>query len=232
MATVEFAGKEYQGTELTEKERDILFKHVMDYLAAEDAFLQSLFTLNKESIEAAAMVAKNKFDAPFNGILAADPQIGVSLIRPGHILRDTSGTETPINTWDSEGIQTGAFVSGSDNWIGYSTNNGTAVNIDKEALVVPMGLAFRQGQKPAVQEVRFQIGEVTYPVVVVDQAAFADNPNRVRAVRFHPLLMEPKQTVAATVWSETGGRQEMKLLGLTFGLGRFLRNTSYSSVST
>jgi len=233
MAKVTFAGKEYTGTELTDAERDLLFKHVFNYLAAGNDFLRGTFDLNKESIESAVMVAKSKLEAPFNGILAGDSQIGVQLIRPGHIMRGTGATETPLNTWDSFGITSGggAFVSGSDNWIGYGADNATAVNIDKEALLTPMGIMFSQGQAPVVSEVRFQIGETTYPVTGLRNAFVADTPNRIRAVRFHPLLMEPKQTVLGVAWSESGGRQEMQLLGLTFGLGRFLRQQSYSSVS-
>ncbi|MDP2952397.1 MAG: hypothetical protein Q8O76_03675, partial [Chloroflexota bacterium] len=117
-ARVEFAGKQIDGEELSADERSLLFSTIYDYLAPPASFLHDLFKLNEKSIIGAAMVAKDKFDAPIKGMLGGDNEVGVQLLRPGHILRDTTTAETPINSWDSDSIASGAFTSGNDYFIG------------------------------------------------------------------------------------------------------------------
>lgn len=224
--TVYFAGKGYTGLELTDNEQALLQHHLFDFMSYGNSFLQDLFRTNLGSILAAAAVAKEKFQAEFAGLLASDNQIGVQLIRPGHIKRTADTTETCTNTWVT------TFTAGDDYWIGYSTLNTTAINLDKEALVLPMGVMFTGGASPLVEEILVAVGETTYPSIVIRTAWAADNINRIQAARFHPILVEPKQTVLARVYTIGAGVNELVLLGLTFGYGRYLRKQTYSSVST
>lgn len=222
---VEFAGKQFTGDSLSPKELAILHHHLDDYLAAGSSFLYDLFRLNLPSIEAAAAVAKDKFSSEFNGILAADNQIGFQHIRPGQILRTTGTTETPVNSWSF------SFAVTTDYWVGFSTNNTTAAHVDKECLLLPLGIAFTQGADPVVEELIIQVGETVYPVQVIRNAWLADNVYRVRATRIHPILIEPRQTVLIQTTELAAGTNEMVLLGLAFGFGRFLRSASYTAVA-
>ena len=80
-----------------------------------------------------------------------------------------------------------------------------------------------------MHEVLIQVGNTTYPVIVQRNAWVADNVNRIRATRFHPILAEPRQTVLGQVDSQVAGRQELVLLGLALGPGRYLRKRSYAA---
>lgn len=220
-----FAGKEYAGDSLTPDEESILRKHLYNYLAYGNSFLYDLLRLNDESIIAAAAVAKEKFGVPFNGMLATDAQFGFQLLRPGHILRTTAATETPQNDW------TVTLTADGDYWIGFDTNNTTAINIDKELLVLWLGIAFSGGSQPSLEELYIQVGEVTYAPWVVRNSWFADNTNKIRAARIHPILLAPKDTMLVQSYSIAQTTMEIVCLGLTFGFGRILRKTSYTSVA-
>lgn len=218
---VRVAGKEYVGEALTGEEKKLLLHHVYDYLARGNPFLLETFKLNEEAIIGAAQVAKEKFDAAFNGTLAEDSQVGVQLIRPGHILRTTATMETASNTWSF------SFAAGPDYWIGYGADNRLPVNIDRELLILMMGIDFGQNSTPVAEELLIHVGETTYPIIVIRQAWAADN----RTARFHPILAEPRQRVLGQTYSIAAGVNDLVLLGLTFGLGSKLRLQSYSSIS-
>ena len=225
MSKVVFSTKEYVGKDLTGEEEALLERHVKGFIGGESNYLRSLLNFNWQSIIGALQVAKEQFKQPFRGILATDSEIGVQLIRPGHVMRTTDTTETPANDW------TFTFTADGDYWVGFGTNNTTAANIDKELLLLLLGVQFTQGNQPTVEELYIQIGETVYAPYVIRQAWQADNPNRVRAQRIHPLLIEPKQTLLVQTYSILAGTNELVLLGLAFGPGRFLRKTSYTAVA-
>ena len=80
-----------------------------------------------------------------------------------------------------------------------------------------------------MEELYLQVGNITYPVIVVRHAWLADNPNRIRAARFHPILIEPRQAVLGQTRQTVAGTNELVLVGLAFGIGRYLRLQSYAS---
>lgn len=220
---VAFENESWYGEELDANELQILKSQLYNVIGADNAVLTSLFRDNEAKIIAAAAVAKLQNQANFTGMSASDRELGFQLIRPFHVLRSTSGTETPINTWRSDGIATGAFTASGDYWIGQGTNNQTAINIDKRLVILPLGVVFTGGLQPTVEELLFQLNATTYPVNVIRWAMNADNPNRVRYARIRPMIWPGKATVLAQVWSIAAQLLEMQLVGLTFGTGDILR---------
>ena len=231
--TIAWGTQTFQGAELEPQEEALLFRELGAFLAEGDSFLQELYDVNRENIKSALMVAKAKLDAKFGGLLCGDSQIGIQRIRAGHILRDTTAAETCINTWVSGSIATGAFTSATDYFLGYGTNNTSALNIDKEACVLILGAEFTAGVSPTVEELYLQVDATIFPVVVLRDAWAADNKHRRKATKFPPILCEPKSTVLGQVRSIAASSvQELRLLGVTFGKGRYLRTQTYSSVAT
>ena len=216
---VRFVGEECVGAALTGDEKRLLLHRVYD-LASGTLFIRETFKLNEEAIIGAAEVAKDKLNAAFNGT-SADSQVGVQLIRPGHVLRTTAATETASNTWNFP------FTAGADYWIGYGADNRAPVNVDKELLLLIMGVHFGQDSTPVVEELLIHVGETTYPLIVIRPAWAADD----RVTRFRPILAEPRQKVLGQTYSIAAGTNELALLGLTFGLERKLKLQSYSGIS-
>jgi len=226
MTKIIFGDQEYTGKDLTDFEKNLIRQQVLGFLPAGNGFMSNLFNDNIDRILGAAEVAKFKFDAPITGMYAGDGEVGLQLIRPSHVLRTTDTTETTQNDWNF------TFTTDTDYWIGFGTNNTTAINIDREALVVPLGVMFTQGSAPIVEELYIQHGGVTYPIQVIRHAWLADNPRQIRAARIRPALWAPKDTVLVQVQSVVAGDQELVLAGITFGLGRFLRVQTPTTVTT
>lgn len=225
MPKVAFENEEYAARDLSADEENKLQNALGNWIASPGSFLEFLIKRNYDSIRGALGVAKDRWDAPFKGISAGDSEIGIQKTRPGHILRTTATTEAAANTWSF------TFTSAGDYYVGRDTNNTTAVNIDKEACLLILGVMFTQGAAPVVEELRIGVGGTTYPVVVIRDAWTADNDFGVRGIPIRPILLVPKATSLWETYSIAGGVNELVLVGLTYGYGRYLRNASYGSIS-
>ena len=227
---VSIEGNSWPTTELTAFEMDVLQRQVLDRkgeIAFGNGFLQDLYQDNAALIIEACKAAKHAFgDVAFKGLFAGDSQFGVTPIQPAHVLRTTDATETAVNDW------TRTFTADGDYWIGYSTNNTTAINIDKRLLVLILGVAWSQGWAPIVEKIQFQIGNNIYPYQSVRHGWYSDNQHRIRAARLRPMILGPKDTVLAQIYSLVANDQEMELIGLSFAKGDLLRAQAPTTIQT
>lgn len=224
--TSSFQGEVYQREQLTEAEKAALLHGVYDLIAPHNATLIELYKQNQVNIIAAAEIAKAALGAQFGGMLPADSEFGVQPIRPAYIMRTTGTTETAETTWAF------TFTSGNDNWIGFGTNNATAVNIDKRVCLLILGFAFTQGGSPIVEELFPTINGTQYPSIVIRHAWQADNYNQVRVCRSTPCVLAPKATTIWTANSIIAGVNELVPLGLAFVKGDIARTTGAPTVQT
>lgn len=223
---VVFENEQYVGEALSPEERALLEMQIRNDFAAPGSFYEMLLMRNLGKVIGAGEVAKDKFKAPFTGMSAGDSEFGMQKIRAGHIMRTAATTETCANTWSF------TLTTSTDYLVGYSTNNTTAINIDKEALVLLLGVVFTQGAGGQVEELYVQVGSTTYPVISIRDAWMADNDFGVRGVPIRPILLIPKATVLIQTLSIAANVAELVFLGVTFGMGRYLRQQTYSTVST
>lgn len=227
---VAIEGNPYATQELTNTEMQLLERQVLSRqgeIAFGNGFLQDLYSDNRELIIDACKAAKHAFSgAAFKGLFAGDSQFGVSPILPAHVLRSAATTETVVNDW------TRTFTADGDYWIGFSTDNTTAINIDKRLLVLVLAVAWSQSWAPVVEKIQFQIGNNIYPYQSVRHGWYADNVHRLRGARLRPMIFAPKDTVLAQIYSLVGADQEMELLGLSFAKGDLLRAQAPTTVQT
>lgn len=219
---VRFEGEVYTGLPASSKEIGALDK-ALGYIAYGNDFLANLFRDERHLLIAALQVAKAELGGQeFTGLFASDAEIGIQLIRPGHVLRTTGTTETVTNSWSF------SFTVAGDYWIGFGANNTTAINVDKRACIVPMGIWFTQGGNPTVEELYVQLGGTTYPVNVIRHAWLSDNAYNIRACRIRPMIWKPKGRPLVQSYSIAAATMELVLAGVTFGLGDYLRIAEYS----
>ena len=227
MPTVIFENEEFNGIALTVSEETLLQKQLYQFIAAHESFLEDLFKDNYNNIVAGLQVAKSELGAaPFRGMYAGDSELAMQLIRSGYVRRTTGATETPDNDW------TATFTSGNDYWIGFDTNNTTAINVDKRACIIPLAVAWTQGGLPTVEEIYVQLGGTTYPVNVIRHGWYADNPNQVRYARIRPQIWRPKSRPLVQVRSISAATQELVLVGIAFVMGDLARTQAPSTVQT
>lgn len=222
-----FEGTEYEGDRLTQDEENLLSRHVREYIVGQNAWLGTLIESNWAAIQHAAYVAKAELDRPFRGLYAGDNEMGVQLIRPGHLLRTTATTETPQNDW------TFTLTADADYWIGYSTNNQTAINIDKRiGALIWLGVDFSQGASPTVEELLPQVDGVNYPVQVIRHSWRADNDFGIRGCRIRPIIVKAGGNLMVQTYSIAQQQMEMLAVGLTFATGALMRLQAPSAVQT
>ena len=220
-----FEGEEYSGESLTDRELTVLHAQ-LPMLSADNGFLTQLFNDNLGKIQGALEVAKADIGGPFTGLSAGDSELGMQIIRPGYVRRSTAATEAITNDWAF------TFAVTTDYWLGFGTDNTTAINVDKRILVMPMAVGWTQGPNPVVEELLIQLGQTTYPVNVIRHGWYADNPNRIRAARIRPMVWRPKSRPLVQTNQVNAGVDQLVLLGLTFGKGDLLRTLAPSTIQT
>ena len=224
---VEFENERFNGIQADVSEAALLKKQIFQFIASDNDFLRDLFADNLPAILGALNVAKAELGGPFTGMFAGDAEIGVQLIRPGYVKRTTATTEAVSNDW------TFTFTTAGDYWLGYSTNNTTALNIDKRALILPMAVWWTQAGAPLTEEIYVQVGGTTYPVNVVRHGWLADNKSQIRAARNRPMIWKPKATVLVqTNQIAAGTDQQMVLVGLAFAKGDLMRTLTVGAPQT
>lgn len=223
---VEFENERFNGIQADSTEVALLKKQIFQFIASESDFLHDLYTDNMQAILGALNVAKAELGGPFTGMFAGDAEIGVQQIRPGYVKRTTGTTEAVQNTWTS------TLTVDGDYWLGYSTNNTTALNIDKRLLVLPLAVWWTQAGSPITEEIYVQVGGTTYPVNVVRHGWLADNKSQIRAARIRPMLWKPKATVLVQTNQIAAGDQQMVLVGLAFAKGDLMRTLTVGAPQT
>lgn len=168
----------------------------------------------------------------FKGIKAGPSELGWAWIRPGDIMRTTATTQTPSNVWDFSFTVTGTSTA-KKAWVGYGTSNANAVTIDKNCLIVVLGL-IGYDPFPAVDEIQVKHGNTEYNHEVVKLAlSLADNDVGVRLAPIHTRIFSPTNTVyIATRNNRTVANQQLAIFGITFGKGDFLMTDYRTAVST
>jgi hypothetical protein len=222
-----FENEEFNGTALEAGEEALLQKQLFGFIAPHASFLEDLFKDNYLNIVAGLQVAKTELGAaPFRGMYAGDSELSMQLIRPAYVLRTTGATETAANDW------TFTFTAGNDYWIGFGTDNTTAINVDKRACVIPLAVAWTQGGLPTVEEIYVQLGGTTYPVNVIRQGWWADNVNRIRVARIRPQIWRPKSRPLVQVRVLSASQQELVLVGIAFVMGDLARAQAPTTIQT
>ena len=227
MAKVIFENEEFNGSDLAPEEETLLQKQLFGFIASHNSFLEDLFKDNYANIRAGLQVAKSELQAaPFKGMFAGDSELAMQLIRPAYVIRTTGATETADNTWSF------TFTAGNDYWLGFGTDNSTAINVDKRACLIPLAVAWTQGGLPTVEEVYVQLGGTSYPVNVIRHGWYADNLNRVRYARIRPQIWRPKSRPLVQVRVLSASVQELVLVGIAFVMGDLARAQAPTTIQT
>lgn len=215
---------EYIAEDVSAIEKGLLHKQLFKYIAANNAFLADLFEDNFDNILAALGVAKHELKAPFAGMGAGDSEIALQMIRPHHVVRSTSATETAVNDW------TVTFTADGDYWIGFDTNNTTAINVDRRVLLLTLAVWWTQGWGPITEELLIQLGNTTYPVQIIRHGWVGDNKTGVRAARIRPQIWKPLARPLVQTYQTIAGDQQMVLVGVAFAKGDLARQQAPTAI--
>ncbi|HIE41398.1 MAG TPA: hypothetical protein EYP80_01915 [Candidatus Aenigmarchaeota archaeon] len=178
-------------------------------------------------ILAGGMIAKKKIGGglTFGGYYANVGTLGWRHIKPIDVLRTTSTTETPYDSWSM------SYSAGNSNYIGYGTNRATTINIDKNICVVPVGIGNKTVHNQVVEQMKFKVGDNDFKPVMLDPLLhFRDSGNNVPVMSMKTMIFPPRGKVFAQARASTDGSNQIVLLGVTFGDGGYLTDLTRTSV--
>mgnify|MGYP005836981047 CR=1 FL=1 len=214
--------KEYELAELDPIEMTYLEQQLALLFGTVDSVERQLIMERKEWIIAAVRAVKQAIPShpTFRGIYAEDTELGFAPIRPVHTKRG-EGVGAIRGTWEHEVI--------AETWVDWlcSSTPNTGYLLDKRMGQIILGLKSFTTPVPYASEVQFSIGRTKFLPVDFRSIRLGDNKN---GVSIYPLptmfVMPSTDELFAELYADKTGTENLALLGLTIGLGAFLKNTT------
>lgn len=212
-----------------------LFERQFNDLISEmgSSVLSQSFLKERENIIAntAAFAKQELDDKVFGGINAGDNQIGFSMLKPGHIYRDSGNTLH--NDWYFEPGVTGG-TTWSDNqsggkwvdWIGDGSSNNYTVGEDQVSVVLGFVDQDVSTEVSAINVDEFGRNMDMLPTDM-NNARLMDNDTEQQAVALPSLIAQDNDNVHIKLRYDKQVESQPRLFGVTFGLGSFLNTEDY-----
>lgn len=203
-----------------------LFNRQLNDLVAnlESSVLASYYQQRSEVIAKAATLAKHDLEAKnFGGINANDNEFGFTELRPGHIRRDPS-TGNITNDWYFDPGTTGWV-----DWIGDGGANNMAFNDDTVILV--LGVADQESGPSEISGFNVDTFGRNMDMLPRDvmNLRLQDNDTEVQIVQTQSLIGQEQDEVHTRLRFDQNVERQPRLIGFTFGIGRFLNTEDYST---
>lgn len=183
-----------------------------------------LLEQRRNTIADVAGLARNQFDEKrFGGINAADNEIGFDVLRPGHIRADPEDGSSE-NTWEFE-VSDGD--DGWNDWIGDgSSDNNYTVSEDQVVLVLGFMEMSDNNGISAINVDEFGRNVDMIPKDLNDSRV-PDNDNELQMQAIPTLVGTENDQIHVRLRADESGTYEPRLIGLTFGVGKYMNKEDY-----
>jgi hypothetical protein len=153
----------------------------------------------------------------FRGLNPGDMELGISHIRPPHVLYAAAH---PV-VWD--------FTISAQTWTDWLVSSTATVGytLDKRMGQVILYMKNYDTPTPLISEAYFKIGRTQLMPVDLRNIQLLDNVNNAALYPLPSMLVLPSvDQLYAQLFSDVGGTTRTAIGGLTIGLGAFLKNTA------
>jgi len=214
--------KDYELADLDSTEMAFFEQQLALLFGTVDSVERQLIMERKNWILAAVRAVKQAIPShpTFRGIYAEDTELGFTVIRPVHTKRG-DGVGAIRDTWE-HAVTAETWAD----WLCSSTAN-TGYLLDKRMGQIILGLKSFVSPEPLASEVQFSIGRTKFLPYDFRSIRLGDNKN---GVAIYPLptmfVMPSTDELFADLYADKTGTENLALLGLTIGLGAFLKNTT------
>lgn len=224
-------GVKYPLAELKPEEEEIFTTQFEGLLGTVDSVVRNMFRDRKDFIEIGIMAIKAAMSGSpeFTGIYPNDNELGMALIRPMHVGATDSSPEGKTS-WS----ETVTAANTRQAWMGASTSDMFTVGgyaSDKTAgwgglIMLGVGsLSLTQ----VINEIKFWNDREERVPVNVEDISLGDNINQVPVYPIPTEIYLPKSGMYAELNGVTTGVTEyFKIYGLTIGLGKLLKRTTFA----
>lgn len=214
--------KTFATESFTQEEADLFTAQFSSILAGlESSTVSEILQERSDTIAQAATHAKQELDSKvFGGINAGDNEIGFSVLRPGHIYSDDTGTIQ--NDWYFD-----PGTTGWTDWIGDGTSaNNYTVGGDQ----VITAVAF-QDQDVSTEISGLNIDEFGRNMDMLPQdlndMRLMDNENEKMVQELPTLIATDNDDIHVRLRADRDVESQPRFYGITFGIGAFLNSEDY-----
>jgi hypothetical protein len=226
-------GDDFELAALTDDEMKVFDAQLKSQLGTSRSNIGLLVQDRTWAILTGMRIAKKRINGTpvFKGIRAGPSELGWCYTRAGHVCRTVAAADTCRNIWDFAFTVTGTATA-KLGWIGKNTAWADPITMDKNGLIVVLGVV-PFTPRPTIQEIQVTQGVVTYNPEVIDYGMYlGDAPENVSLAPVHTRYLGPVDNVLINTRNRLTATQETHLLGITFGLGNWLKTDVYTTVST
>lgn len=215
-------GAQYKLTQLTPGEQ-AAFKSNFNLLGTQDSVERMILNERKDLIEISVMAIKNSLNDPlFAGMSPSDSELGMQLIRPGHVGFNTT------ETWVLAASSSTAYTD----WVGSSGTphkvGGTTTDTSKGEAGLCWCYVRDFATNPIVRELKLKVNREEHVVDDIRAISLGDNVNQVPILPIGFGLALPKDELYFKFKTDVAsGAIELALGGVCIGLGKHLKNENY-----
>lgn len=230
MAILGIQGATFAETQLTPEERTLwetqwreLFMPPWSY---ERQFVNSRWNLVIAGIQA----AKNSLEElKFGGLNAANSEIGISCIRPGHVglVNGVNPEADNVWKWKHDCIKEAQGV-GFENWIHSPTAPTTAFTIHEDMFILPLYI-LEENCSPRIQTIKYTIGRSNILQYDVRASRIRDYQSGINLIPLPVSFWAPQVDVLVALGFKMNGTTEPRLGGFTIAKGQALDATAYAA---
>jgi hypothetical protein len=210
-------GQAYPRAKLDREELDY-FETQFDKLMGMDGSVERILLQDRKDVILDAIKAiKYKLDNPrFTGWNPGDQELGWSAIFPCHVKYNNAIKLTWLQT-----------LTGSGTWDRWLDAGATTPYVAPYAAgQVVLGISsipYLTSVQPLLSAVRWEIDRQVLVPFDLRPIALGDNVHQVPIYPHPTILILPRSTVRARIVSEVAGNDYIRPVGLTIGLGKFLK---------
>jgi len=235
---IELFGSSYELADMGEDEINYFDVGFDIFLGTTDSVLRKIYNERKSVLFQGVRAVKKDLDNPkFRGLNPNDTELGMSQIRPGHVkgwnrlgaLRAAGNVLQDLIGW-------GMYYPLPRTWYdwlwGAAANTGFTLSEDHGILVA--GLSSFRVPAPVTSEIEFTIGRTALVPYAFRDIELGDNENQTFHIPVPTMFVLSETEFLARVMA--GNRamarsvDELRIFGLTVGLGRFLKQELYAGI--
>lgn len=219
---VQAQNKAFPTEGLSNSEAELLNNQLNQLLYSfESSVVRQLIMDRQDAIARTAALAKQSFDEKLmGGLNARDNEIGMSVLRPGHIYQDDTGTLQ--NDW--------YFQPGSTGWVDW-IGDGTSANnysVDEDQVTVVLGFIDQDvnTEISAINVDQFGRNADMLPLDLND-LRLRDNDTEQQLAAFPTMIAEENDEIHIRLRADRDVESQPRLVGFTFGVGSFLNSEDF-----
>jgi len=230
MVVLSIQNATFAETALTGEEQSLWENQWRELFMPPWSFERQFINSKKAIVDAGIRAGKNALDErKFGGINAADSEIGISTIRPGHVglVNGTVPEADNVWKWKHDCVKAASTV-GFEYWIHSPTTATTAYTLPEECFIIPLYIV-EENCSPRIQTIKMDIGRANILHYDVAACRLRDYATGVNLIPLPTTFWAPEMDVHIALQHKMNGTTEPRLGGFTVAYGSFLDATAYSA---